>query len=182
MRGDLRSARLHLRRLVSSDERLYCRLYTDPHVMRHVAAPLAPEAAQRAFRTVLRQLAGDPPRSHYWILVPRTGPAALGLMACVPDRGDPASAEVGVLLQGHAEGRGYAAEAIAALADEAFGGSLRRLWTRHARDNALAGGLMRKLGFAPMDHVGGDPAPMRWQLSRQAWRGLPAFASPPANC
>ena len=182
MRGNLRSARLHLRKLVPADERLYCGLYTDPHVMRHVAAPLAPEAAQRAFRTVLRQLAGDPPLSHYWVLVPRTGRAAFGLVACVPDRDDPGSAEVGVLLQGHAEGRGYAAEAIAALADEAFDGPFRRLWTRHSRDNALATGLMRKLGFAPMDGVGGDPAPVRWQLSRQEWRDRTAFASPPANC
>ena len=183
MRAALSTTRLRLRPLAASDERLYCSLYTDPHVMRHVAGPLAPEAAQRAFRTVLRQLASDPPLSHYWILVPRTGEAALGLMACLPDRDDPGSAEVGVLLHGHAEGRGYAAEAIAVLADAVFARpGQRRLWTRHARDNGLATGLMRKLGFTSLDDVGGDPAPVRWQLERQAWLARAAFASPPASC
>jgi len=183
VRGDLQSARLHLRAPAPSDERLYCALYTDPHVMRHVATPLSPEAAQRAFRTVLRQLAADPPQAQYWILVPRTGRAALGLMACMPDRDDPGSAEVGVLLRGHAEGQGYAAEALAALANEAFAApGLQCLRVRHARGNGLAAGLMRKLGFAPVDDARGDDAHMRWELQRQAWPLRAVFASPPPSC
>ncbi len=184
MPGGMRTPRLHLRPMAPCDERLYCGLYTDPGAMRHVAEPLAPGAAQRAFRVVLKQLAADPPRSRYWIVAPREGDD-LGLMAWMPDRDDAGSAEIGVLLAGPAECRGYATEAIAALADAVFAQpGQRRLWTRHARANGPAIGLMRKLGFTPMADADGGPAPLRWQLERQAWlaRRAPVFASPPANC
>jgi RimJ/RimL family protein N-acetyltransferase len=120
--ADLHTPRLHLRPLVPADERLYCGLYTDPAVMRHVADPLTPGAALRAFGAVLKQVSADPPQARYWILCPRDG-----------------------------------------------GGGL---------------GLMRKLGFAPMDDADATPAPRRWQLERQAWLdgSAPAFASPPGNC
>jgi len=184
MPGDLYTPRLHLRPLAQGDEQLYCSLYTDAEVMRHVSAPLAPEAAERAFRAVLRQLAAEPPQSRYWILAPREGGAELGLMACVPDRDEAGSAEVGLLLVVPAQCRGYAAESIAALAEEVFAAPpLQRLWTRHASDNAAATGLMRKLGFQRMEDTTG-PAPVRWQLQRQVWatRHPPGFASLPVNC
>jgi [ribosomal protein S5]-alanine N-acetyltransferase len=184
MPGELLTPRLRLRPLAPSDERFYCALYTDPGVMRHVAEPLAPDAAQRAFSAVLRQLAAHPPRSRYWILALRESGCAVGLMACVPDRDDPGSAEVGVLLVGSAESRGYATEAITALAERVFAGpAQRRLWARHARDNALAVGLMRKLGFEPLPDAVGEPAPVRWQLQRQAWtpRRGSAFCAVPGQ-
>src|SRR3546814_14458986 len=69
------------------------------------------------------------------VLVSREDGGALGLMAWLPDPGDPGSAEVGVLLAVGAQGRGHATEAIAALADVVFSAPVqRRLWTRHARD------------------------------------------------
>jgi len=183
--GDLYTPRLHLRPLAPSDEDLYCRLYTDHHVMRHVAPPLALGAAARAFVSVLRQQAIEPPRSRHWILVSRECGDALGLMAWLPDPGDPGSAEVGVLLAAGAQGRGHATEAIAALADSVFAGSAqRRLWTRHARDNGLAVGLMRKLGFESVPEASDGSAPVRWQLERERWasrRGA-VFAHPPATC
>lgn len=185
MPGDLHTPRLHLRPLSRADERLYCSLYTDADVMRHVAEPLTPEAARRAFQAVLRQLAAVPPQSRYWILAPRTGGDDLGLMAWVPDRDDSGFAEVGVLLAGSAECRGYATESIAALADAVFAETAQqRLWTRHARDNAAAIGLMRKLGFEPLEEAKTGPAPARWRLERQAWaaRRPSAFASPGTYC
>jgi [ribosomal protein S5]-alanine N-acetyltransferase len=181
---DLHTSRLHLRALSSSDERLYCGLYTDPHVMRHVAAPLSPEAAKRAFSAVLEQLAADPPKARYWVLGSHEGLGDLGLMAWVPDPGDAGSAEVGVVLAAPAACRGYAAEAIAALANAVFSWpAARRLWTRHARENGPAVGLMRKLGFLPLV-ADGPSSELRWHLERDAWldRCAPAFASHPGNC
>jgi RimJ/RimL family protein N-acetyltransferase len=105
-------------------------------------------------------------------------------MAWVPDRDEAGSAEVGLLLVVPAQCRGYAAESIAALAEEVFAAPpLQRLWTRHASDNAAATGLMRKLGFQRMEDTTG-PAPVRWQLQRQVWatRHPPGFASLPVNC
>lgn len=184
LEGDFHTSRLHLRALSPSDERLYCSLYRDPHVMRHVAEPLSPEAAKRAFSAVLKQLAADPPRARYWILASQDALGDLGLMAWVPDPGDAGSAEVGVVLAAPAACRGYASEAIAALANAVFSQQAScRLWTRHARANGPAAGLMRKLGFEPLDD-GGPSSQMRWQLERQAWlaRCGPAFASPAASC
>jgi RimJ/RimL family protein N-acetyltransferase len=183
--GDLRTPRLRLRALAPSDERFYCALYTDPGVMRHVGAPLDGEAAKRAFSAVVAQLDARPLRWRYWILETRDDAADLGLVAWVPDRGDPGSIEVGVLLVGAAEGRGYAAEALAALADATFADpAQRRLWTRHARGNGLAEGLMRKLGFAPLADAPDGPAPRRWQLERRDWlaRGPRSMAPEAPSC
>lgn len=185
VRGDLHTRRLHLRPLAASDERLYCSLYTDPRVMAHIADPLTTGAARRAFRAALGARAADRPQPRYWILRPRDGGGAFGLMAWVPDSEDNGSAEVGVMLAASATCRGHATESIAALADAVFAQpGQRRLWTRHARDNGPALGLMRRLGFARMADAEGNPAPLRWQLERQAWleRQAPVFASPLASC
>lgn len=183
MRGDLHTARLRLRPLSPADEALYCSLYGDPQVMRHVAAPLAREAVERAFTAVRRHVAADPPLAWYWILAARSGDGDLGLLACVPDREDRAVAEVGVLLLPAAACRGFAAEAIAAVAGAFFATGGRRLWTRHARGNGPAAGLMHKLGFAPADGAA-DGATLRWELAREAWPSAcgAAFASPRPNC
>lgn len=185
MAGDLYTPRLRLRLVVASDEDLYCRLYGDPGVMRHVSPPLARGAASRAFGSLLRQQAIEPPRSRSWILVSREGGDALGLMAWLPDPDDPGSAEVGVLLAVDAQGRGHATEAIAALADAVFAAPAQRgLWTRHAPGNGLAAGLMRKLGFEPVPEAADAPAFVRWRLERAHWaaRRAAVFAAPPATC
>ena len=49
----LETPRLILRPLQASDETCYCDLYTDAGVMRHIAAPLSPKAALRAFQRTL---------------------------------------------------------------------------------------------------------------------------------
>lgn len=185
MPGDLSTPRLHLRPLAPSDERLYCSLYTDPEVMRHVAEPLAPDAAKRAFMAVMAQLSADPPKARYWVIRPRHGGHDVGLLACLPDHDDAGSAELGVLLADAAACRGYASESIAALADVIFTQpGQRRLWARHAPGNGPALGLMRKLGFASVEGSGSGSTQLHWQLGRQAWidRSRPAFATPRANC
>jgi RimJ/RimL family protein N-acetyltransferase len=183
--GDLHTPRLHVRPLAVSDERLYCGLYADPEVMRHVAEPLATDAARRAFSAILKQLAADPPRSRYWTLHPHDGGGALGLMAWVPDHDDAGSGEVGVVLARPAACRGYATESVAALADAVFArNGQRRLWARHAPGNGPAAGLMRKLGFAPLAEARSASGLLRWELERKVWldRRARAFASPLANC
>jgi RimJ/RimL family protein N-acetyltransferase len=161
---------LRLRPLAESDQTFYCRLYTNAAVMIRVGPPLTQEAAQSAFTRVLRQVSATPPRSHYWMLHAQAADAPLGLMALVPDRDNPTSAEVGVLLLPEAQGQGHATEAIAALADNVFAApGLQRLWTRHASGNAAAVGLMRKLGFVARRDTSDAWAQSRWQLLRTDW-------------
>jgi RimJ/RimL family protein N-acetyltransferase len=165
------TARLHLRRIDAGDEALYCQLYTDPALMRHIASPMTMEAAKRSFVVACRQHAWMKQR---WILVDRSGtaPTRIGLLGLIVDvdTTDVASAEIGVMLREGWQGRGFAAEAIMAMAARAFdAGALECLWTRHAPDNPLATGLMEKLRFQREGLDDADPPQRRWTLPRSRW-------------
>lgn len=170
MATSLQTSRLHLCPPVDADQEFYCRLYTDSAVMARVGTPLSREAAQGAFGRVLRQIAADPPRAHYWMLCERDTQAVIGLMALVFDRDDRTSAEVGVLLLPVAQGQGHATEAIAALVDNVFAEpGISRLWTRHAPGHVAMIRLMRSLGFTQcvdLSAASDNQTMVRWQLLR----------------
>lgn len=182
MARPLRTPHLRLRPIVAADRAFYCRIYGDPDVMARVGPTLPQDAADAAFGRVLRQVAAQPPRACYWILLGHAGDEPLGLMAMVRDRDDPASAEVGVLLLAGAQAQGYATEAITVLADDVFARpGPRRLWTRHRPGHDAAVALMHGLGFMPDPVIAaGDPtASSRWQLLREDWHSPSrAFAKP----
>lgn len=158
--------RLHLRPLAEGDEALYCSLYTDPQVMRYIAAPMPLAAARRSFRAACRL---QSPRPQRWIISQRSAGnggdiGLLGLFA----NGD--EAEIGVMLLPDKHGQGFSAEAIMAMADRMFSAKvLRLLWTRHMAANGLAMGLMQKLGFVCEGAEDGEHAQLRWQLPREPW-------------
>lgn len=162
--------RLHLRPLDASDEAFYCSLYTDLRLMRHIAAPMSPEAALHSFRVVLKHQ-GD--SRLVWAIAERGKPEC-GILGVMP-KDD--VAEVGVMLLPPAQARGFAAEVIAAVADVLFKtGRFRWLWTRHAAANAPAAALMRRLGFERFEAVDAElpsagvlPEQMRWRLTYEAW-------------
>ncbi len=164
----LTSARLRIAPLAANDLGFYKRLYCDPQTMAMVGDPLSTEAAGRSFEAALRGHARSPARRLSWTLTDVAIDQPIGLLALMRELPDLAadSAEIGALIVPAAQGRGYAAEAIAALAAHAFGDlGLCRLVTRHSRVNYAADGLMRKLGFRRT--ADGDGAqPCRWQLER----------------
>lgn len=177
------TARLHLRPIGEADEALYCHLYTDPDLMQHIAPPITMEAARRSFAMALRQQSWARQR---WILVDQAATArtGVGLLGLFLDAGEAAGrcAEIGVMLLPAWQGRGFAAEAIAAMAERVFLAShVDALWTRHAPRNALATGLMHKLRFVPED-MPGDASQRRWTLTRARWAQLrdpgPGLATP----
>lgn len=158
------TCRLHLRPLGEGDEALYCQLYTDPALMHHIAAPLSVEVAQRSYRAACRQQSQQKQR---WIITERSAGDSIGLLGLFVD-GD--AAEIGVMLLEPWHGRGYATEAIWAMADRVFAAQgLHMLWTRHAPGNGLATGLMHKLGFVCEGSVDTEHAQLRWQLPREQW-------------
>ncbi len=166
MRQSLHTPSLLLRPMAEADVAIYTRMYTDAGVMRLVAAPLSQEAARRAFNLAIFQTRAVPPRAHYWICSARVHDEDVGLLALLHDRDNAGLAEVGILLLPEAQGRGYATEAIAALADHAFSDlALQRLWTRHARDNRAVTGLMEALGFH--SDAGASEGELRWSLRRE---------------
>lgn len=163
----LTTPRLLLRPLTVRDDEFYCSLYTDPLVMQHVGPALGREAALINFDKAVRGASQSPPLRHRWVLVERDSDDSVGLVGLDYDN---LCAEVGALLLVAHQKRGYAAEAIAALADLAFNKlGLARLHTRHAPINAGAAGLMRKLGFVLDSPIAQEKAQRRWQLTVQQW-------------
>ena len=177
----LDTPRLQLRPLGQADEALYCRLYSDPGVMRHIAAPLSDEAARTAFATVLRLMRQDAPALHVWVVRDGASGAELGIVALFRDAGSVDAREVGAMLLVEGQRRGVAAAAIGAVADHVFdpadgaGPALRLLWTRHASGNAAAARLMSRMAFQRQVPRSAEQAEVRWQMSRERWdAGRPA--------
>jgi RimJ/RimL family protein N-acetyltransferase len=166
----LKTVRLHLRPLGAGDETFYCHLYSDPSVMRHIAMPLAADAAVRSFRIACRQAARQPSQRRTWVMTKADAAVDIGLLALIDD---PAamSSEIGALLLGDWHNRGYAAEAIEAVVAYAFRDlELAAVHTRHTDDNAPAARLMRKLGFVAVAPDPRDGLPCRWRLTPADWR------------
>lgn len=166
----LHTPRLRLAPLAEGDREFYVALYSDADTMRRVTAAQSREAAARGFRVALEAMRATPPTRRFWVMRTASG-EAVGLLGL--DHDGPGSGEVGALIPPPHQGRGYATEAIAALADHAFGAlGMHRLHTRHAAGHALAAGLMRGLGFRPAPDTEG-PHPLRWELDPAHWAARP---------
>lgn len=163
--------RLRIRPLEASDEALFLRLYTDPALMRHIGAPLSPEAARRGFRAACRQAGDASASAQRWIIADHASGTAIGLLGLHRHDGEDATAELGVMLLGDWQGRGLAAEALAALVDVAFDAlRLSSVWTRHAAGNDAVVRMMLALGFqrgeSAVDISAGE---CRWHVLRDDW-------------
>lgn len=162
--------RLHLRPLGESDEALYCHLYTDPEMMRHIGAPLSAEAALRSFEKACALATQPAPALQLWVITEHGSPERLGLLARVRHDDVTDMMELGTMLVAEGQGRGFAAEALAALMDRLFTlPEIRMLWTAQAADNAAAARLMHRLGFERALAPELAAADWRWQLDRAKW-------------
>lgn len=162
----LRSERLLIAPLVAADLGFYVSLYTDAATMTWIGTPMTPAAAARSLAVAVRCHTQTPLRRHSWTLTDTQRGLQVGLLALIRDAADLAAdaAEVGAIIPPPQQNRGYAAEAISALAAHAFADlGIRQLVTRHSAANLLAFGLMRKLGFERLAD-GEGPQPRRWQL------------------
>jgi ribosomal-protein-alanine N-acetyltransferase len=166
----LHTPRLRLQPLAEGDREPYVALYSDAETMSRIAPAQTPEAAARGFRAALAAMRASPPRRRFWVMREASG-ITIGLLGL--DHDEPEGGEVGALIPPPNQARGYATEAIAALADHAFGTlGLQRLHTRHAAGHGLAAGLMRGLGFRPVPDADG-PHRVRWELDPEHWAGRP---------
>lgn len=160
--------RLHLRPIDVGDEALYCRLYTDAALMRHIAPPMTPEAATRSFR-LARKL--QSPTQQRWIVCERDALDGIGLVGLIVDKSDADIAEIGVMLLAAGQRAGFGTEAMAGVIDRTFSMmSVRLLWIRQNADNIAVPGMMRKLGFQPMPSSRVGPGERYWQQDRSQWQ------------
>lgn len=163
---EIATERLHLRPLRPSDEALYCRLYTDPLLMRHIGPPLSDEAARRAFLIVCQATVASATRM--WVIDRQATP--VGIAACVRNLDIADEAELGLMLVADAQGIGLAAEALAALTGWVFDAfAFRRVWTRHAPGNLASVQLMRRLRFSPVATTADQ---VEWQMLSSQWAEL----------
>lgn len=166
--GTIETARLRLRPIRAGDAALFCALYADPAVMRHIGPPLDAGAARRAFDAALRidAAAGWP---GYRIVALREAPADIGLVALQRRKARPRTADAGVMLQGGTQGRGLGAEAIAGVVDWAFAHALvEDIHTRNAAGNIAVLRMMERQGFQAQ--AGQDPSQRYWRMTARAWR------------
>lgn len=162
---ELRTPRLLLRPLAAADRAFYVAMYGDAEVMRHVGPALSEDQAAEAFRRSLGLCRHPRPLYWLWVLAPHGPDGDAGLIGLQTIASG--AAEVGVLLLRPARSRGFAAEAIACVADHAFRElGFDRLRTRHRRDHAAARALMEKLAFAPIDEGADGTGDFRWELQR----------------
>lgn len=172
---ELKTPRLDLRPLGETDASLYCRLYTHPEVMRHIAAPLSQAAAQRAFEAVLAQSRSRAPALRLWVIFERDPGRDVGILALIPHRDRDDALELGAMLLVAAQGRGLAAEAQMALLDRHFSNPGNRIvWSRNAVGNRAATAVRRKLGFESDTAGECGPGQVRWQMTRGRWLALRA--------
>lgn len=165
MPRDFASERLWVRKLGGRDEALFCRIYTDPALMRHVAAPMSDAVARSSFDKACAGVVTGTWPWWLWVMQETSTGSDIGLLGLRPRKGGQIG-EIGAMLLAQAQGKGLAAEAITALVDIAFDlPGVQRLQARHASANGAATGLMRKLGFASAG-VGDD---LHWQLTRVRW-------------
>lgn len=163
--------RLHLRPLGEGDEALYCHLYTDPDLMRHIGTPMSADAAQRSFHRACGLATQSAPSMQLWVITEHGSPVGLGLLARVRHGDAVDVAEMGIMLAAEGQGRGLAAEALGALTDQIFAlPEIRMVWTRQSPDNAAVVRLMHRLGFERGEAPGNSAVEWRWQLDRDRWQ------------
>jgi RimJ/RimL family protein N-acetyltransferase len=158
----LTTDRLNLTPLSDAHRALYCRLYTDPEVMRYVGACLDRAKAEHCFALALGASASPSPGNLIWSMDVRGDRVSAGLVGL---RIQGEEAEVGALILPEFQASGLATEAIAAMADHAFAIlGLRRLLTRHRPEHTAAAALMRRLGFSALPDEAANPMGQRWEL------------------
>ena len=175
----LDTPRLHLRPLFEGDEALYCHLYTDPEMMRHIGTPLSAEVARRSFHKACALAVQPAPAMQLWIITEHGSPTGLGLLARVRHGDAIDVAEMGIMLVTEGQGRGFAAEALGALTDRLFAQpEMRMIWTSQSPDNAAVVRLMHRLGFERTDAPDAAAVAWRWQIDRVRWEARQSGEAP----
>ena len=155
------------------DRELYCYCYTDPDLMKLIAAPLKMDAASRSFDAALRLNSSLPVRRRDWVMVEKESGSSIGLLSLVGCKTKPEAinADLGAIILDEFQGRGYSLEGTGALVDAAFHVShINSVHTYHLAENAAVGRVMAKLGFSCTIEIHDGIENYHWQLQRPNWQ------------
>lgn len=157
------AGRLQVRTLSAADEALYCGLYTDARLMRHIGPPLDAGQVQRSFRAALDAVQRQPPRHLYLSLYHRDAGDALGVCALRDIDAVQRSAEIGLMLRREAHASGIARESLQAVIAWSFRElPVDRLYGCTDAANLAACRAARRAGFSAVaDTADGSAAASR---------------------
>ena len=168
------SKRLILRSLHERDEELFCQLFCDPAVMRHIGPAWTRAAAVRALCSALEAMRSTPPRGLFLVLTLRAGERPAGLCTLQNFQSSERRAELGLMLVPSARAFGVATEALIAVLAHAFATlPFDEIWVRFANDHkaamrtAVGAGLVRHAQSRPEDLAANL---WRWSAYRDSWR------------
>lgn len=155
--------RLHVRTLCAADEALYCSLYTDARLMRHIGPPLGADEVQRSFRAALVAVERQPPRHLYLSLHRRDADQAVGVCALRDIDAAQRHAEIGLVLRREAHASGIARESLQAVIAWSFRElPVDRLYGRADAANLAACRAALRAGFSAVpDAAEGSAAASR---------------------
>src|ERR1043165_3573326 len=114
------SERLTFRSMNAADEALYCSLYMDPEVMRHVMKPLTREHAKASFRRALESMQQVPFERRNVVITEKATGQPIGLSGVHVTDAKRKEAEVGTLLKTGVHAQHFGVELSKALITQAF--------------------------------------------------------------
>jgi len=130
------------------DESLYCALYTNAKIMRCIAPPLTPAKAQAAFKRCLQLNQAKKPYFLTWCIINNHHKQSIGIETLVLDKLNQ-SAEIGIMLLRHANGKLMPEEAMGALMEYAFTQlNLTTIKAKFSAKNLATKRFTKKLGFS----------------------------------
>ena len=164
----LETPRLRLRPMEAGDEAMFCRLYTDPDVMRQILPPLSAEAAAQSFRRACGHNAKDRPGHRFWAIDDKASQQAIGMAALLRKHD---CAELGVMLLNGWWHQGISSEAFVPLIDHAFlRMGLGLIYAERPDDGhaQIIDRLLDRFGFVRASERATAPTQARGELPRAA--------------
>jgi RimJ/RimL family protein N-acetyltransferase len=170
------TARLWIRTLASSDERLYCTLYRDPATMRFIGAPMSAARAARSFRAALAAGRKLPVDDLFLAFVEKATRAPIGMGSLQHFDRTRRRAAAGIMLLPAKQAQGYAKEAFAAMLHLAFAVlALEEIWIEFSVDHSAARRVAAAVGLSRSGRrrpPRGTDRRQIWSICRASWLSL----------
>jgi len=170
----METARLHLRSLDESDEKLYCDLYTNADTMQFIGEPLSLDRALRCFHKAVQLTQESVFKQRVVAIVEKDTRRSIGL--CGLRRIDEMGRriEAGVMLSAEAQGRGYGKEAFGALVHNAFTtqAAVDEVVAQISAANFAMQAVASGAGFSRCSNAAATDGPSvndTWSVCRESW-------------
>lgn len=131
----------------------YCRMYTDPEIMRYIGVPLTIEEANSAFYKTVKQAKNRPQKHFVWSINRKVDNRFCGIMGLAYEKVSKRH-YAGIMLLKHARLKGLNMEAFLGLMEISFNRlCLDCVFVSHVSSNFIVERMSNKLGFIPCDSI-----------------------------